>query len=98
MGIEPATKPEMGHESPPDAEKPLQSKKTTPMNKLISLVFLIGGIVLIAYGITASNSFSSSVSRTVNGAPTDRTIWLLVGGAVAAAVGLAGVLRGSKTP
>ena len=68
------------------------------MNKVISLALLIGGIVLIAYGITASNSFSSSVSRTFNGSPTDKTIWLLVGGAVAAVIGLAGVMRGSKTP
>jgi len=30
------------------------------------------------------------------GSPTDKTVWLLVGGAVAAVIGLVGVLRGSK--
>ena len=67
------------------------------MNRIVSLALLIGGIVLLAYGISASNSAGSSVSRAVMGAPTDKTIWLLVGGGLAALVGLAGVLRGSKT-
>ncbi len=67
------------------------------MNKIVSLALLIGGIVLIVYGINASNSVGSSLSRTFNGAPTDKTLWLLIGGGVAALVGLAGVLRGSRT-
>jgi hypothetical protein len=67
------------------------------MNKAVSLALLIAGIVLIVYGIGASNSASSSISRMANGSPTDKTIWLLVGGTVAAVVGLVGVLRGSKT-
>jgi hypothetical protein len=68
------------------------------MNKAIPLALLVGGIILIAYGITASNSFSSSVSRTFNGSPTNKTMWLLIGGGAAAIVGLAGVMRGSKNP
>jgi hypothetical protein len=67
------------------------------MNKLISLLFLIGGIVAIIYGVSASDSIASGFSRLFTGAPTDKTVWLLVGGIVAAIVGLAGVLRGSKT-
>ena len=66
------------------------------MNKPISLAFLIGGIILIVYGISASNSVGSSFSRMFNGSPTDKTIWLLAGGAAAAIIGLVGVLRGSK--
>jgi hypothetical protein len=66
------------------------------MNKPTSLALLIGGILLIAYGINASNSAGSSVSKAITGAPTDKTIWLLVGGIVAALVGMAGLLRGSK--
>ena len=66
------------------------------MNKPISLAILVGGIVLIVYGVSASNSAGSSVSRMFTGAPTDKTVWLLVGGVVAALVGLAGMLRGSK--
>lgn len=67
------------------------------MNKIISLALLVGGIVLLVYGINASNSVGSSLSRTFNGAPTDKTVWLLVGGGIATLVGLAGVLRGSKS-
>jgi hypothetical protein len=68
------------------------------MNKTISLALLIGGIILIAYGINASNSVNSSVSRMFNGSPSDRTIWFLVGGTAAAVIGLVGVTRGSRSP
>jgi hypothetical protein len=67
------------------------------MNKGISIALLVVGVILIVYGISASNSFGSSVSRAVNGSPTDKTIWLLVGGAAAAIVGLVGVFRGSSS-
>jgi hypothetical protein len=66
------------------------------MNKIISLALLIGGIVLIIYGISAADSVGSDVSRFFTGNPTDRTIWLLLGGIVAAAIGAAGLARGSK--
>jgi hypothetical protein len=67
------------------------------MNKLISLALLVGGIVLIIYGAAASDSLSSSFSRFFTGNPTDKTMWLLIGGIAAAVVGLVGVLRDSKT-
>jgi len=68
------------------------------MNKPISLVLLVGGIILIIYGVNASESIGSDFSRFFTGNPTDKTMWLLIGGAVAAAVGGAGLLRGSKSP
>jgi hypothetical protein len=67
------------------------------MNKALSLALLVAGVILIIYGINASNSASSSLSRIANGSPTDKTIWLLVGGAVLSVIGLAGVVGGSKT-
>lgn len=57
------------------------------MNKQISLVVLVVGIVFIIYGISASHSFSSGVSRTFTGSPTDRTLWLLGGGALLTLIG-----------
>jgi hypothetical protein len=66
------------------------------MNKPISLALLIGGIVLIIYGISASESVGSSFSRLFTGSPTDETIWLLLGGIVATGIGAAGLLRGTK--
>jgi hypothetical protein len=67
------------------------------MNRIISLALLAGGIVLIIYGINASNSTGSDFSRFFTGNPTDRTIWFLIGGIVAAAIGAGGLLRGSKS-
>ena len=65
------------------------------MNRLIiSLAILAVGIVLVIYGVAASESFSSDVSRFFTGSPTDRTIWLMIGGVVAIIVGLAGLLLG----
>jgi hypothetical protein len=67
------------------------------MNKAISLALLVGGIVLIIYGISANDSTASGFSRFFTGNPTDKTMWLLIGGIVAAVAGLAGMLRSSKT-
>ena len=66
------------------------------MNKLVSLALLVGGIVLIVVGINATNSFSSDVSRFFTGSPTDKAVWMLIGGILAALIGLTGTLRGSK--
>lgn len=67
------------------------------MNKILSLVFLIGGVILIIAGLNASDSLGSDISRFFTGSPTNRSIWLLIGGTVAAIVGAAGLLRGTKT-
>lgn len=68
-----------------------------PMNRTLSLALLIIGCVLIVFGVSASTSFSSDVSRFFTGNPTDRTMWLLIGGVVAAIVGVGGLLRGGPT-
>ncbi|MCX5633520.1 MAG: DUF3185 family protein [Phycisphaerae bacterium] len=64
------------------------------MNKAVLLAILVGGIVLVIYGVSASESFSSDISRFFTGSPTDKAIWMLVGGIVAIIIGLAGLLRG----
>ena len=66
------------------------------MNKMISVGLLIGGVVLVIFGIQAMNSFSSDISRFFTGSPTDKAVWMLIGGVVAVAIGLMGTLRGSK--
>jgi len=66
------------------------------VNRLVYLALLVGGIVLMIYGINATNSFSSDFSRFFTGSPTNKAIWMLIGGAVAAVVGLVGTLRGWK--
>jgi Protein of unknown function (DUF3185) len=66
------------------------------MNKIASFALLVGGVVLIIIGINATNSFSSDVSRFFTGSPTDKAIWMLIGGIVASIVGLTMTLRGGK--
>ena len=66
------------------------------MNKMVSLALLAGGVVLVVIGITATNSFSSDVSRFFTGSATGKAIWMLIGGIVAAVIGLAGTLWSSK--
>jgi hypothetical protein len=66
------------------------------MNKLVSVALLAGGIVLIVLGVKATHSFSSDFSRFFTGSPTDKAIWMLIGGVVATVVGLVGTVRTGK--
>jgi hypothetical protein len=66
------------------------------MNKIVSLALLIGGVALMIFGITATNSFGSDVSRFFTGSPTDKAIWMLIGGMVATGVGLMLTFRSWK--
>jgi hypothetical protein len=70
--------------------------KENPMNinKLISLAIFAGGIVLVVFGVTATKSFSSDVSRFFTGSPTDKAIWMMIGGIVAIVIGLGGLSYG----
>jgi len=66
------------------------------MKRGIAIALLVGGIVLAIFGISAADSFSSDVSRFFSGQPTDKAMWMLIGGAAAVAVGLFGLLRRGK--
>jgi len=66
------------------------------MNRIVSLALLVGGVVLIIVGVNATNSFSSDVSRFFTGSPTDKAVWMLLGGIVATIVGLTMTLRGGR--
>ena len=63
------------------------------MNKSISVALLAVGVILLAFGLNAYHSTSSDVSRFFTGAPTDKALWLLIGGVVAGIVGLFGLVR-----
>ncbi|MDD5347889.1 MAG: DUF3185 family protein [Candidatus Omnitrophica bacterium] len=63
------------------------------MNKGVSVALLAVGIVLLAFGFNAYHSASSDVSRFFTGAPTDKALWLLIGGLVAGIVGILGLVR-----
>ena len=58
------------------------------MSKAIGAALIVVGILLLVWGVNASDSLGSGISRIFRNTPTDRTIWLLVGGAAAGAAGL----------
>lgn len=66
------------------------------MHKAVSLALLVIGIILIIAGVAASDSAASGISRFFTGNPTDKTMWLMIGGITAAIVGSAGLVRGAK--
>jgi len=63
------------------------------MNKIVWVSLLVAGVVLIVFGVQAMNSLESDVTRFFKGTPTDKAMWMLIGGIVAAAVGTFGILR-----
>ncbi|HTB79480.1 MAG TPA: DUF3185 family protein [Opitutaceae bacterium] len=62
------------------------------MSKIPSIAILIVGIILLVYGINAANSVSSSVTQAVSGTPTNKSIWLIVLGAIGILSGGVGLL------
>jgi len=58
------------------------------MNNVVGFAILALGIVLLIFGFNESQSFSSDVSRFFTGNPTDRSMWMIVGGSVAVIAGL----------
>jgi len=64
------------------------------MNNIAGLAILALGVVLLIFGFDESHSFSSDVSRTFTGNPTNHSMWLILGGAVAVVAGIAVSLTG----
>lgn len=55
--------------------------------RAIGSALLVGGVILVFFGMNAADSFQSDVSEMLTGSPTDRSMWMLVMGAVAAVAG-----------
>jgi len=62
--------------------------------KVVSAAILAGGIILLVLGFQAADSFSSDVSRFFTGSPTNKAMWLLIGGALASVAGAIGLVKG----
>lgn len=67
------------------------------MNKIFSLALFVSGVVLLIFGLNAADSLSSGFSEAVAGAPTDKSIWLIVLGTMGLLMGGAGLLFGRRT-
>jgi len=66
------------------------------MSKAIGMALLAVGIALIIFGVRASDSFGSDLSRFFTGAPTDKSMWLLLSGIGATIIGsIMSLRRGS---
>ena len=56
------------------------------------------GIALIIWGVNMSESFSSDVSRAFTGKPTDKAMWMIIGGIAAAIFGAVLGFRSGRLP
>lgn len=66
------------------------------MNKPLSIAILVVGVILLIYGISAGDSVASTIKEGVTGTPTDKSLWLIIGGVVGIILGGFGLLRGGK--
>ena len=66
------------------------------MQSVVGIALLVVGVVLLIFGMQASASVGSRLSELFTGAPSDRTIWLVVAGVAAAIVGLGLLLAGRQ--
>ena len=66
------------------------------MLKGLSVALLAAGVALIVWGLRVYRSLGSEVTEAITGAPSDKAIWLLVGGSVAAITGLFGLFTRGK--
>lgn len=66
------------------------------MTNVSGLAIFAVGIVLLILGFNASHSFGSDVSRFFTGNPTDKSVWLLLGGVAAVIVGLLVAVFGAR--
>ena len=62
----------------------------------LGLIVVLVGIVLFVFGVAASESVGSSFSKFFTGEPSDRSIWLMLGGIGVIIVGGAIGWRGSR--
>ena len=64
-------------------------------NKAIGIALLAVGIILLVLGINASESVGSEVKEFFTGTPTDKSVWMILGGVLLGVVGLVAVARPS---
>ena len=64
--------------------------------RIIGLIVLIAGIVLLVMGIRETDSFSSQFSKFFTNSPTDRAVWLTIGGFAAIIAGGSCAMRSCR--
>ena len=66
------------------------------MDRPLSLIFFVVGVILVVYGVNATRPIGSEVSGVFS-APTDKTMWFLLGGVLLSLIGLVGSLRTGRS-
>jgi len=66
------------------------------MNNIVGLAIFALGVVLLIFGFNESHSFSSDVSRFFTGNPSDRSMWMIIGGVAAVIGGLVVAFTGRR--
>ena len=66
------------------------------MIRAIALGILAGGIALTVYGVNASHSFGSEITKVFTGNPSDHSMMLIIGGVAMMVAGAAGLFMGGK--
>jgi hypothetical protein len=74
----------------------LTESKRSNMNKALGIALLAAGIVLLVFGISETDSFASHFSRFFTGNPTDKSMWLVLGGVGSLVVGVVMMLRPAR--
>jgi hypothetical protein len=62
--------------------------------RILGVVLLAVGLMLLAFGLNATDSVADTVSEGFTGRFTDKTMWFLIGGGALAIGGGAMAIRG----
>jgi len=67
------------------------------MRKFSGFLLVAAGALLLAWGIHASESIRSEISKVVEGVPSDQALWLTAGGTILGLLGLGLVATGGRS-
>jgi hypothetical protein len=65
-------------------------------SRILGIALIVGGVILLFMGFNASESITEEVHESLTGRFTDDTTGFLIGGGVAAAVGVALLVFGAR--
>ena len=55
--------------------------------RILGLVLLVVGVIILLFGLNASDSVTDTVKEGLTGRYTDKTMWYIVGGAALSVAG-----------
>jgi ABC-type dipeptide/oligopeptide/nickel transport system permease subunit len=56
-------------------------------NRILGFVLLVTGLIILCFGLQATESFGETIKEGLTGRYTDRTMWYIVGGSFVTIVG-----------